>query len=195
MRMLGRRTGTGLAVVAGAGLLLGSYLDNEQRYFVDYNASYIDNSVPYSDAGAVMRGFAEFVGGYGNVFVINYPYWWGHRELGEAAGDPNFINGVYELNIAPQFLRDGLLRNPEDPYHLDAERDVLFFFAPQDAETLAWLQAVFPTGVYTEMATYQPDNSYMLFRVPPLGQQGMLDAVEAGERLLEAAGEAAAASG
>jgi len=166
----GRLIARGLAAAAAAGVIGGSFHYSAMVYFDNYYLAYRTSSLPYSDAGRVMRSFAEN-NGYGNVFIIAYRYWWDHRAVGIEGGRIDFPNGIPSLENAPQFIADAAERT--DEYRLDPNREMLFFYSPQDAAASAWLSAMFPFGVENLLDTSHPEDSYMIYRVPPLGADGL----------------------
>jgi hypothetical protein len=161
-------------VAAGAVLVLvlaGAYGANSAIYFNDYYRTYLGSSLPYTEAGRVLRGFAESDGSFGNAFMLAYPYWWDHRAIGIEAGRTDWPNGIIALNGVPQFLADAYART--DRYRLDPERDLLFFYAPDDEAADAALREWFPQGRARLVQSYQ-DDAYRLYRVPALGNDGLL---------------------
>lgn len=171
VRLLGGRLlARGLAAVAAVGIIGGSYHYGSLVYFNNYYLAYRVSSLPYSDAGRVMRSFADN-NGYGNVFVIAYRYWWDHRALGIEGGRIDFPNGIPSLERAPQFIADAARRTGE--YRFDPDREILFFYSSQDTAASAWLSAMFPFGVENLLDTYHPEDSYMIYRVPPIGAEGL----------------------
>jgi hypothetical protein len=160
----------GAATVAAVGVIGGSYYYGSLVYFNNYYLAYRTSALPYSDAGRVMRSFADN-NGYGNVFVIAYRYWWDHRALGIEGGRIDFPNGIPSLERAPQFIADAARRTGE--YRFDPDREMLFFYAPQDTAASAWLSAMFPFGVENLLDTYHPEDSYVIYRVPPIGAEGL----------------------
>ncbi|MCC6804960.1 MAG: hypothetical protein IT319_18910 [Anaerolineae bacterium] len=167
-RLIGR-IGTVVAVVGTGAVLLVSYGVNSTTYFQDYRAAYTANSLPYSVGGEVLRQFA-LSSGYGNAFIIAYPYWWDHRALGIEAGRIDWPNTITKLEDVPAYLAQGSLR--ADQYHLDATRDLLFFYSPNDTQAQEWLLTNFPTGYWETRTTYQPGHSFNLYFVPAPGEDG-----------------------
>ncbi|MBZ0275456.1 MAG: glycosyltransferase family 39 protein, partial [Anaerolineae bacterium] len=169
-RKQGRWIGIGVVVV----LTALAFSANLKTYFVDYRVAYLGSSpAPYSEAGHVLQGFAESGGSYGNAFMIGYPYWWGHREIGMAAGLTDWPNGITDRALIPGFLYASWER---PTYTFDPNRDILFFFSPDDTETEQQLSEWFPTG-YAQIfdsyrVVYRPSDQYGLFRVPALGRLG-----------------------
>lgn len=176
----------GLAVgVIGAGLLLvGAWSANWNTYFGEYHTTYLLSSpAPYSEAGQILRGFAESTGSSGNAFVIGYPFWWDHRAVGIEAGYMDWPNGIPDpdgdhhgrlaVDTVPNFLY--LASQRTGAYRFDPEKDVLFFYSIHDEETGAKLQALFPTGYGRRIQSYKLGDDYMIFQVPRLGAQGFID--------------------
>ncbi|MBZ0300769.1 MAG: glycosyltransferase family 39 protein [Anaerolineae bacterium] len=160
---------TGLAVV----VVLGSYTQNTRTYFVGHDEAYLDSSFPYSEAGRVLRGFAESDGSYGNAFMVGFPHWWDHRALGIDSGRPDWPNGIVSMDNLRDFLLTAYQKT--DEFRLDPDKDLLFFLAAEDEDTLARLELQFPNGRVTLRQSYQVDDQYGLYRVPALGEAGFLE--------------------
>ncbi len=152
--------------------LVGAYGANSSVYFGSYYQAYLGSSLPYTEAGRVLRGFADSDGSYGNAFMIAYPYWWDHRAVGIEAGRTDWPNGIVTRDAVPRFLADAFAR--ADSYRLDPERDLLFFYAAADDDTNTALRQWFPTGRSRLVQSYQEDDAYRLYRVPALGTDGLL---------------------
>jgi hypothetical protein len=162
---------------AGAGLLLlGSGAANVNTYWRDYAPLFANSSQAHSAGGAVLREFAQSGNGYGNAFVIGYPFWWDHRAVGIEAGRLNFPNGVPAREELPSWLENGLAR--EDEYRLDPNRDLLFLVSPEDTETLDWLTLLFPAAVSAEVQTYQAEERFVVVRVPAPGLDTLTAVIE-----------------
>ncbi len=184
-RVMRRQTALVVSGVLVSFIILGAYNLNSRIYFNDYRASYLNSSLPYSEAGAILRGFAESDGSYGNAFMIGYPFWWDHRAVGIEAGRTDWPNGIVSRDSIQGFLGEASRRT--DQYRLDPERDLLFFYASEDTETEALLQRMFPAGYATLRESYQEGDDYKIFRVPRLGSQGF-DDYQRQEFPLQAAG-------
>ncbi|MBL8154797.1 MAG: glycosyltransferase family 39 protein [Anaerolineae bacterium] len=153
-------------------------VNNWNTYFVGYREAYFSSSpAPYTEGGRVLRGFAESGGSFGNAYMIAYPYWWDHRALGLEAGLTDWPNGIVALDQAPSFLYLASLKS--DQYRLDPDKDLLFFYSPEDSETEAALKVWFPTGYAQRIISSKPGDDFMIFRVPHLGTQGFADFVAA----------------
>jgi hypothetical protein len=168
MRLIGGSVGALVAGIAAMGLVVGSYVANQNTYFGDYYQSYLAGSYPYSEAGQHLRSFGEAVG-YGNVFIINRPAWWDHRAVGISAGRLDFPNGIPALGQVPEYLQ--LARDQGAPYTLDVDSDIQFFYAGDDTATHQWLLSNFPNGFWQLIQSYQPEDTFYIFRVPALGAE------------------------
>lgn len=168
----GRR---GVLVAAGlvVVVVMGAYNINTRLYFGEHVDAYIEASYPYSEAGRVLRGFAESDGSYGNAFMMGWPYWWDHRALGIEAGRPGWDNGVVSVDGLRTYISQAHDRTGE--FRFDPDLDMLFFLSAEDDQTLAILEVQFPKGRATLRQSYQHDDEYMIYRVPALGVEAFLD--------------------
>jgi hypothetical protein len=167
-KLLGR-VGAVLAVIGASAVLLVSFSQNAQTYFQDYRTTYIANSLPYSVGGQVLREFAA-TNGYGNAFILAYPYWWDHRALAIDAGRIDWANTILTLEDVPQFLQEAQARRND--LSLNVLNDMLFFFSPDDVQAQEWLQTNFPQGFWQNVTTYQPGHNFNIYRVPAIGPAG-----------------------
>ncbi len=153
-----------------------SFSANWQTYFVDYRVVvYRQFAAATARARVVMRDFAVDQGnGYGNVFILAYPYWWDHRALAIDAGKIDWGNTIQSLDDVPGYLQQAAAR-PNADLRLDVNKDLLFFYSPEDALTQEWLQANFPNGEWQNMPTYQPSHSFNIYRVPAPGEAGFAE--------------------
>lgn len=170
---LGRERRWPIVLAGGlvAVILVGGYLRNSNLYFNAYRTSYLGSALPHSEAGRILKGFAESDGGYGNAFVIGYPHWWDARAVGIDGGveHDEWPNGIEHPENLLIFLREASLRS--GPFQLDPERDLLFFLSIDDDGMLARLQELFPEGRHVDVQSYQPEDSYRRYRVPALGYE------------------------
>ena len=156
-------------------VVLASYNSNAITYFDDYPTVYAVSFDPYTEPGQYLQGFALSSGTYGNAFMMGYPHWWSHRAIGLAAGlEERWSNGVVDRQNIPRDIHTASQRF--DKFRFNPERDILFFYSPDDTETEAYLQELFPNGYARLQETYPPnDNDYMTFTVPALGNEGFQD--------------------
>lgn len=169
--MPGRRgliAASGLVIV----VVLSAYTLNTRTYFEGHYEAYIDSSLPYTEAGRILRGFAESDGSYGNAFMVGYPYWWDHRALGIEAGKPNWPNGIVSMDNLKDFMWAAYQK--VDEFRLDPEKDLLFYLSSEDDTSLALLEQHFPAGRVSLRQSYQWDDTYRLYRVPALGEEAFL---------------------
>ncbi len=172
----------GAAIAAGmaAVVTLLAYSANASLYFgtedEDYLGSYLTSSLPYSEIGLALKGFADSGGSFGNAFMVAYPYWWDHRAMGIEAGLLDWPNGIISRDQIVSFMFEASQR--VDRYRFDPEKDILFFISVEDLETQAFLQQLFPNGYQQTIVSYQPENTYVMFRVPPLGQEAFVRLME-----------------
>jgi hypothetical protein len=164
-RTVARVVSVGLCVVV-VGLAL---VANGPVYFERHLQAYLNSSLPYSEAGGLLRDFAIGGGSYGNAFMVAYPYWWDHRAVGIEAGRVDWPNGIVRREDIPGFLRNAANR-PVGPYWLDLSRDMLFFLSVSDVETLDLLRRWFPEGNMSIYHSYQEDDDFMFYLIPPLGE-------------------------
>jgi hypothetical protein len=181
LQHVGGRRAAALAAALIILPLLASYAINYNFYMRDFARSYIRSALPYSEAGRILRGFATSDGGYGNAFLIAYPYWWDHRAVGLAGGiEGRWPNGVYDTNpndtttrsidYLGEFLSQAY--TAPEPFRYDPDRDLLFFYTPADLETSQTLKAWFPQGREIIVPSYQEGDDFMIFRAPALGEAG-----------------------
>jgi hypothetical protein len=167
LRLGGKSGGAVLATLTFAGMIAFSYNANAQTYLVQYRESYLGSSKPYSDVGELVRVFATQEGSYGNAFMIAYPYWWDHRAIGIEAGNIDWPNGIISLEQVPDFLRESAVR--ADAFVFDPNLPMLFIYSPDDLETEVQLRQWFPQGIPQIMQTSHAEDSYRIFRIPPIG--------------------------
>ncbi|MDX1994422.1 MAG: glycosyltransferase family 39 protein [bacterium] len=169
----------GLLAAGGfsAAVVLLALALNWRVYFGPFRESYINSSLPYSDAGQILRSFAdEPNGAYGNAFMIAYDFWWDHTIVGMEAGLFHWQNGVvYRSDIPNEIDEAWRCRSADYLNALDSDSDLLFFYNLRDDETEALLRSWFPQGTVTVVTTYQPNDDFKTYRVPALGAAGLQD--------------------
>lgn len=168
LEILPKRSGKILATTVATVIILLANLSNTSLYFNVYPQVYAQSTFPYTEAGSVLRGFAESDGAFGNAFLIAYPYWWDDRAVGIDAGQPDWRNGVLSRDDIPSALNIAMGRT--DDFKLDPDRDLLFFYNTIDKETTAKLHDWFPEGHEVFHQSYMEDEAYMTYRVPALGK-------------------------
>lgn len=193
-RALPGRRGWALGTGGAALVVLGAFGINSGLYFQEYYRAYfLSSPAPYTEAGRILRGFADSGGSYGNAFMIASQFWWDHRAVGIEAGLLDWPNGIADpdgdpgpllaVDHVPRFLYLASLKT--DRYRFDPERDILFFYALTDDpngivendRTGPRLRELFPTGYNQRIQSYKPGDDFNIFRVPALGTQGFIDFV------------------
>ncbi|MCY4540539.1 MAG: glycosyltransferase family 39 protein [Chloroflexi bacterium] len=159
-----------VAIVFGVGVVLMANHQNSATYFDRYAKAYLSPSFPHSEAGRIVYGFATSDGAIGNVWSLGFPYWWDYRALGIEAGYPLWPNDMYPLENLPHILRNALQRMGQ--FRLDPNRDLLFIFNPADEQAWQRLRDWFPQGRATTVQSYHPEDQFVLYRVPRLGEEG-----------------------
>ena len=170
-RVIGGRRGMIAAIALGVGIVLMANHQNSETYFDRYASAYTGPSFPHSEAGRIVRGFATSDGAIGNAWSVGYPYWWDYRALGIEAGYPLWPNDMHPLEDLPRKLRDALQRS--GTLRLDPNRDLLFLFNPADEQAWQRLSEWFPQGRATTVQSYQPEDRFVLYRVPALGEASL----------------------
>ncbi len=162
------------------GIIAGAAVFNADLYFNQYRAIYHDASFPYRQLGDMMRDFSEETGSYGNAFLLFYPYWVDYRALAAEMGAIRWTNYINVVDELPPALYLATLR--DHPNHYDPALDMLFLTAPQNERGAALLREWFPDGEWQEVISEHNRMTFLLYRVPALGQAGF-------EQFLAAAGD------
>jgi hypothetical protein len=150
-----------------------SYSANNYNVFVNYHDSYVLSAQSYSAGGDQLRSFAAGdQQGYGNAYILSYPYWWDHRAVGISGGAIKWDNTILTSQEIPTSLRNSLLRRPNGVFPLDPNLDLFFLVSPDDAEGLAWLISHFPTGLTTSHESTN-GRSFLTYRVPAVGWEAI----------------------
>ncbi|MCU0475534.1 MAG: hypothetical protein MUC99_05390 [Anaerolineae bacterium] len=175
--LLPRRWRQGVMVVVAAGVLWQSGNHALTVLRGPYTDFYLSSWSPEREVGRYMRGFVESGGAWGNVYLLSYAHFFDYRGVAITAGLPpgRFTQGDIPTDILPGMLRAGMQRNPDDPFRLDPERDLLIIFSGDDPDSGAILQRWFPTGNLQRVETrrdtpWLPSEPFFAFRVPaPVG--------------------------
>lgn len=167
-------TGSIFFVVIFGLMLLFALSLNSETYYEKYYETYIPQSLPHSEAGRILRGFAMSDGAYGNAFLISYPHWFDARTIALEGGNFDWYvyNGI-DVNVfkVPDVVSDSYYC-PNRTMRLDLDKDLLFFYSFRDEEMEANLRLWFPNGRTTVITSYQPNDDFKIYRVPALGEAG-----------------------
>ncbi len=168
MRCFSRRKAMLLALVFCFAIVLLAHQRNTATYFQRYADAYAGPSFPHSEAGRIVRGFAESDGAIGNVFSIGFAFWWDYRALGIEAGFPLWPNDGWPMEQLPLKLKNAVHRR--DEFRLVPDKDLLFLLNIQDAQAREQLRDWFPDGRELLVQSYHPEDRFLLYRVPSLGE-------------------------
>lgn len=176
-RVIRNNIGVFVASVSVMLVIIGAYALNNDTYFNRFRESYLRSSLPYSEAGGIIRDFVDDNGGYGNAFIVAYEHWWDHRAVGIEAGIIDYPNGIINREEVPDFLNDAW-RCIDHPYRLDPNRDLLFFYHRDDSATRDLFLSWFPDGVAIDYESYQQGDDFGVYRVPAPGVDDMVAFLE-----------------
>jgi 4-amino-4-deoxy-L-arabinose transferase-like glycosyltransferase len=159
---LARRTTTrkGKATVLLIGLLIITLAANAnyKLIFEKYNQQFMGGAWNTSQIGHTIREFSETFGSPDTAFVVPYPHWVDTRLVGINAGYP---------------LKDYALWRDSIPNTLSEPRAKLFIVKPDDVETRAVLDELYPQGVWQlkQENRYEGKN-FLIFMVPQQQDDG-----------------------
>ncbi len=144
----------GLAVVIMALLLTGiSARQNYDLVFNQYKHQFLGGAWNTTDLGQVIRSFATMIGTPDTAYVVPYAHWVDTRLVGINAGYPR---------------KDYALWAQDFPSTLDQPNPKLFLLKPEDQESLAQLQQMYPNGTQKLFHVSEYDGKdFIEFFVPP----------------------------
>ncbi len=145
-----------LATMGAALLLLwGAAAMNGRLVFQDFARQHRESTWNTSDAGRVVRGFAESIGTFDTAHVIPYPHWMDTRLVGIVAGKPT---------------RDYALWREDLDAVAGETRPQLFLLKPEDEASLARLRELFAEGRLFRYDSPIEGKDFLMYFVP--GEQG-----------------------
>jgi hypothetical protein len=128
----------------------GSLKVNYSLVFEDYYDQFKMKAWNTSEIGEMIRGFSETIGDQDNVWVVPYPHWVDTRLVGiQAIGK----------------VRDFALWRDDIPRTLDISPPKLFIFKPDDEDTEALLQDLYPDGIFKRYHSEVGGRDFMLYYV------------------------------
>lgn len=170
------RTGAVLPILAACAMF--GYAWNILYHPFDLHSQV--SAVSAHEVGKRMRAFADDVGAWGNMYLLHQDYYLDFRavmiQAGEKPGwEPNIYGALQDipLRIYENWLNAG-------PSHLDPSRDLLFIYSIRDPKAGETIRSWFPNGTETQVRSRQdtpwiPSEPTMFYRVPALGEQGLID--------------------
>ncbi len=142
-----------LSVGLVGGLLAIAAVVNHQLVFETYADFQRASAWNNSEAGEVMKGFADSVGSFETTYFVVYPFWIDSRLVALEAGAPLRDYSVWPEDLPGQDL---------DPaqYHL-------YFIKPEHTEAMALLRELHPRGTLTHHPSEILGRDFFLYLVPP----------------------------
>lgn len=158
-----RRRLTSVGLIGGM-LAISAGLNHHlvfDRYAEHQRASAWNNT----EAGAVMRGFADSVGSFDTSYFVVFPFWIDSRLVAIEAGAPLRDYSVWPDDLPGQVL--------------DPTRYHLYFIKPEHIDAMILLQDLHPHGVLSYEPSEVVGRDFYLYLVPPLEgpQPGSVDEV------------------
>ena len=133
-------------------LMIGAVRLNYDLVFIEYADLYRRSAWNTSDAGRIIRGFAQSIGTFDTAYVVGYPHWMDTRLVGINAGRATKDYAIFQ---------DGFEA-------LQGEtRAQLLLLNPEDADSLEQLRSLFPQGIISRWTSDLPGKDIMLFFIPP----------------------------
>jgi hypothetical protein len=142
-----------IGFASAAGLFMLAAFNNYELVFREYQQLFRRSAWNTSEAGHIVRSFAESIGDYDKAHVVAFPHWMDTRLVGIQAGKPGKDYAIW----------------PESFSTIATETDAqLFILNPRDTEALALLQEMFPNGVVQINASGIEGKNLLLYFVPPV---------------------------
>lgn len=168
-----------ISAVICIAIIAASFNANTYLYFEVYRQRYEESFHPYSDAGRYLLGYILQGGSYGNAYLIGYEHWWSHRAIGLEGGLEEFwtggivpyVNGEYSTDPIVHMIYTNL--DESGTFRFNPDADLLFYYSPNDDNTDTALRELFPDGIASERPTYNPNETFMVYEVPALGQSAL----------------------
>ncbi|MES0359510.1 MAG: glycosyltransferase family 39 protein [Anaerolineales bacterium] len=142
--------GKRLAWVVFGFFFIWSGVSNYDLVFNKYQENYSLSSWNTSEIGGAIKDFTGTIGSQDRSFVVAYPHWVDTRLVGINAGFPT---------------RDFAIWPEELSTTLDVQGSKLFILKPDDSESLASLQNLYPQGVIQRYESQIPDKDFYKFFV------------------------------
>jgi 4-amino-4-deoxy-L-arabinose transferase-like glycosyltransferase len=142
--------GKRLAWVVGGFFLLWSGVNNYDVVFNKYQQNYALSSWNTSEIGGAIKNFTDTIGTQDSSYVVAYPHWVDTRLVGINAGFP-----TKDFAIWPDELSTTL----------EVQGPKLFIIKPDDADSLASLQSLYPRGILQRYESQVPNKDFYKFFV------------------------------
>jgi 4-amino-4-deoxy-L-arabinose transferase-like glycosyltransferase len=142
--------GRRLAWALGVFFLLWSGYQNYDLVFNQFQQNYALSSWNTSEIGGEIMDFTETIGTHESAYVVAYPHWVDTRLVGINAGYPT---------------KDFALWPDEFPGTLDDQIPKLFILKPDDNDSIAALQTMYPQGHFQLHESRIPNKDFYKFFV------------------------------
>jgi len=149
---LNGKLGVIISAVVGLGLFAWVGHQNFDLVFRQFDRQFMASAWNTSQIGHVVRAFADSIGTPDTAYVVPYPYWVDTRLVGIEAGYP---------------LKDYALWPKDFEQTLSDPRAKLFIIKPEDNDSVAKLQQLYPRGTLQYYDSGRPGKDFLLFFVPP----------------------------
>jgi hypothetical protein len=127
-------------------------MSNYRLVLVEYASQYRLGTWNTSEAGAVVRGFADSVGTYETAHLVGFPYWMDSRLVAIIAGHPTQDPAIFPDQLETL---------------VGEERAQLFILNLQDAAGVQRLRELFPQGRLSRHVSATEGKDFLIYLVPP----------------------------
>jgi len=142
--------GRRLAWALGVFFLLWSGYQNYDLVFNQYQQNYALSSWNAGEIGGEIMDFTETIGTHESAYVVAYPHWVDTRLVGINAGYPT---------------KDFAIWSDEFPGTVDDQIPKLFIIKPDDNDSIAALQTLYPQGHFQLHESRIPNKDFYKFFV------------------------------
>lgn len=140
-----------VVVMLGLGLLGWTSANNYELVINQFSHQFLLGAWNTSDIGMVIRGFTQSIGSPDNAHVVPYPYWVDTRLVGINAGFPERDYALWPENFDTT---------------LEVTAPQLFIVHPQDTESLATLESMYPDAVLSYYDDQYDGKDFYILLVP-----------------------------
>lgn len=150
-RKLKGRANKVLPILIALVLLWISGMQNYDLVFNKFDKQFMAGAWNTSDMGRVIKGYASSVGSYESAYVVPFPYWVDTRLVAINAGNPLKDYALWPEQFAAVAQEPG---------------SKLILLKPEDADDLAKLKQLFPSGSISTFNSALEGKNFTIFLVP-----------------------------
>ena len=134
-------------------LLLFSLIarENFARYYDTYDAQYRLSAWNSDEVAAVLKSFAAAVGDEKHAYLVSFPFWVDHRNVGIFMGEPLWDNRIER--------KEQFMQQAKDP------APKIYILNKDDKDNLTLLQQLFPGGLARVYHSRTPTREFEIFTV------------------------------